>query len=244
MFADIEADIYILVDGDGTYDATVAPAMVAKLINDDIDMVVGVREAQVQQSAYRRGHVLGNALLGWLIKTQFGGTFADISSGYRVLSRRLVKSLPAMARRFEIEPEIDVHCADLRLPFAEMPTSYKERPPESESKLHTLRDGTRALFAIGVLVKEVHPFRFFSASGMVSALLALVLAAPIVTTYLDTGLVPRLPTASLCVGLVLIACGSFLSGLILDSISRGRREQKRMAYLRYPSLRASASKHG
>ena len=243
MFADIEADIYVLADGDDTVDASVAPAMVNKLIDHDIDMVVGIRVALAGQNPHRRGHVLGNALLGWLIKTQFGGAFSDISSGYRVFSRRLVKSFPAMSRQFEIEPELDVHCADLRLPFAEMPTTLTERPSGSESKLRTLRDGMRALFTIGILVKEVHPFRFFSASSVVLALVSVVLAAPIVATFFETSLVPRLPTALLCVGLMLMACGSFLAGLILDSISRGRREQKRMAYLRHPSIQALMSKY-
>ena len=243
MFADIEADIYVLADGDGTYNAADAPALVAELIDHDIDMVVGVRVAAVGQNPYRRGHTLGNALLGWLIKTQFGGMFSDISSGYRVFSRRLVKSFPAMSRQFEIEPELDVHCAELRLPFSEMPTVYKEREDREGSKLRTLRDGTRALFTIGMLVKEIHPFRFFSASSIVLALVVLVLFVPVAATYFDTGLVPRLPTIVLCVGLGLMACGSFLVGLVLDSISRGRREQKRMAYLRYPSIRASVPKH-
>ena len=236
MFADIEADIFILADGDGTYEAAAAPKMVEKLVNDNLDMVVGVRVEAEGQDAYRRGHRMGNALLNRLINAQFGGVFTDISSGYRVMSRRLVKSFPALSQQFEIEPEIAAHCAHLQMPCAEVPTIYVERPSGSESKLRTLRDGRRALLTIGLLVKEVHPFRFFSITGAALALAALVLAAPIVVTYWQTGLVPRLPTAVLCASLGLAALGSFLIGTVLDSVSRGRREMKRMAYLQYPSV--------
>ena len=236
MFADIEADVYIIADGDGTYEASAAPIMVDKLVSNNLDMVVGVRVEAEGQNAYRRGHRMGNALLNRLINMQFGEVFTDVSSGYRVMSRRLVKSFPALSQRFEIEPEIAAHCAHLQLPCAEVPTRYVERPAGSESKLRTLRDGRRALLTIGLLVKEVHPFRFFSAAATVLALAAFVLAAPIAVTYWQTGLVPRLPTAVLCASLGLAAFGSFLVGIILDSVSRGRREMKRMAYLRYPSV--------
>ena len=236
MFADIEADIYILADGDGTYESAAAPRMVDKLITDNLDMVVGVRVEAEGQDAYRRGHRMGNALLNRLINAQFGGVFTDISSGYRVMSRRLVKSFPALSQQFEIEPEIAAHCAHLQLPCAEIPTRYVERPEGSESKLRTLRDGRRALLTIGLLVKEVHPFRFFSATAVALALVSLVLAAPIAATYWQTGLVPRLPTAVLCASLALAAFGSLLVGITLDSVSRGRREMKRMNYLRYPSV--------
>ena len=236
MFADIEADIYILADGDGTYEAAAAPRMIDKLIADNLDMVVGVRVEAEGQDAYRRGHRMGNALLNRLINAQFGGVFTDISSGYRVMSRRLVKSFPALSQQFEIEPEIAAHCAHLQLPCAEIPTRYVERPEGSESKLRTFRDGRRALITIGLLVKEVHPFRFFSATAAALALVSLALAAPIAATYWQTGLVPRLPTAVLCASLALAAFGSLLVGIILDSVSRGRREMKRMTYLRYPSV--------
>jgi len=236
MFADIEADIYILADGDGTYEAAAAPKMVDKLVADNLDMVVGVRVEAEGQDAYRRGHRMGNALLNRLINAQFGVGFTDISSGYRVMSRRLVKTFPALSQQFEIEPEIAAHCAHLQLPCAELPTLYVERPTGSESKLRTLRDGRRALLTIGLLVKEVHPFRFFSVASAVLALVALILAAPIAVTFWQTGLVPRLPTAVLCASLGLAATGSFLVGVVLDSVSRGRREMKRMAYLRYPSV--------
>ena len=236
MFADIEADIYILADGDGTYEADAAPTMVEKLLADNLDMVVGVRVEARGQNAYRRGHRVGNALLNRLVNAQFGGVFTDISSGYRAMSRRLVKSFPALSQQFEIEPEIAAHCAHLRVPCAEVPTVYVERPSGSESKLRTLRDGRRALLTIGLLVKEVHPFRFFSNVGIALALAALILAAPIAVTYWQTGLVPRLPTAVLCASLGLAAFGNFLIGIVLDSVSRGRQEMKRMAYLQYPSV--------
>ena len=237
MFADIEADVYILADGDGTYEAAAAPILVDKLLADNLDMVVGVRVEAEGQNAYRRGHRIGNALLNRLINAQFGGVFTDISSGYRVMSRRLVKSFPALSQQFEIEPEIAAHCAHLQLPCAELPTVYVERPTGSESKLRTFRDGRRALLTIGLLVKEVHPFRFFSVAGAALAVAALILVAPIMATYWQTGLVPRLPTAVLCASLGLAALGSFLVGVILDSVSRGRREMKRITYLRYPSVR-------
>ena len=240
MFSDIEADVYVLADGDGTYDVSAAPDMVARLVAENLDMVVGVRVEAEGQNAYRRGHRMGNALLNWLVSRMFGTVFTDISSGYRVMSRRLVKSFPALSRRFEIEPELAIHCAHLRLPCAEVPTRYVERPEGGESKLRTLRDGRRALLTIGLLVKEFHPFGFFTSVAVALGLVAVVLAVPIVTTFLETGLVPRLPTAVLCAALGLASLGSFLSGVVLDSVNRGRQEQKRMAYLRYPSVREAA----
>ena len=239
MFADVEADIYVLADGDGTYDAAAAPALVERLVSGNLDMVVGVRAGEGGR-AWRRGHRLGNALLDRLVNGWFGGRFTDVSSGYRVLSRRLVKSFPAASRRFEIEPELAAHCAHLRLPSAELPTRYAERTPGGESHLRTYRDGGRALLAIGLFVKELHPLRFFSLAGLACALLALALAAPVLRTYFETGLVPRLPTLVLAVGLGLTAGGSVLAGVILDSVNRGRREAKRLAYLRYPSVLESA----
>ena len=245
MFADVEADVYILADGDGTYDASAAPGMVDRLIAENLDMVVGVRVEAEGQDAYRQGHKMGNALLNRMIRGLFGGVFTDISSGYRVMSHRLVKSFPALSQRFEIEPELAAHCAHLRLPCAEMPTRYVERPEGGESKLRTLRDGRRALLTIGLLLKEFHPFLFFTSAAAALALIALVLAVPIVLTFWETGLVPRLPTAVLCASLGLAALGSFLSGVILDSVNRGRREMKRMEYLRHPSVKeACRARHG
>ena len=237
MFADVEADIYVLADGDGTYDASAAPAMVDRLIADNLDMVVGIRVESEGQDAYRPGHRMGNALLNRLVRGLFGGVFTDISSGYRVMSRRLVKSFPALSRQFEIEPELAAHCAHLRLPCAEMPTRYVERPEGGESKLRTLRDGRRALVTIGLLVKEFHPFKFFTLAALALALVSVGLAIPILLTFWETGLVPRLPTAVFCAALGLASLGSFVSGVILDSVNRGRHELKRMAYLRYPSIR-------
>ena len=242
MFADVEADVYVLADGDHSHDASAAPAMVDRLVAEDLDMVVGVRVEAEGQDPYRPGHRIGNALLSWLVRRMFGAVFTDISSGYRVMSRRFVKSFPALSRQFEIEPELSAHCAHLRLPCAEMPTHYAERPEGGKSKLRTLRDGRRALLTIGLLVKEFHPFRFFTSAAIVLGLIAVALAVPIVLTFLETGLVPRLPTAVLCAALGLASLGSFLSGVVLDSVSRGRQEQKRMAYLRYPSVREAADR--
>ena len=236
MFMDVEADVYVLADGDGAHEAAAAPRMVERLVAGNLDMVVGTRDA-VSQRARRRGHALGNALLGWIIRTQFGGAFTDVSSGYRVLSRRLVKSVPITSRRFEIEPELTAHCAHLRLPCAETPTRYVERPPGSASKLSTMRDGRRALLALALLVRDLHPVRFFSAIGAVFALAALGLGIPLFLTWLESGLVPRFPTAILCVGLGLIACGAFLAGLVLDGVSQSLRQAKLLEYMRYPSVR-------
>ena len=244
MFADVDADIYVLADGDGTYDASAAPAMVERLIADNLDMVVGARVEVEGQDAYRPGHRMGNALLNRLVSGLFGGVFTDISSGYRVMSRRLVKSFPALSRQFEIEPELAAHCAHLRLPCAEMPTRYVERPEGGESKLRTLRDGRRALLTLGLFVKEFHPFKFFTLFAILLGLVSIALAIPILLTFWETGLVPRLPTAVFCAALGLASLGSFVSGVILDSVNRGRHELKRMAYLRYPSIRETCrSRH-
>lgn len=237
MFMDVEADVYVLADGDGTYEAAAAPRMVERLVAGNLDMVVGARADAEGQRARRRGHGPGNALLGWIIRAQFGGAFTDVSSGYRVLSRRLVKSVPITSRRFEIEPELTAHCAHLRLPCAETPTRYVERPPGSASKLSTMRDGRRALLALALLVRDLHPVRFFSAIGAVFALAALGLGIPLFLTWLESGLVPRFPTAILCVGLGLIACGAFLAGLVLDGVSQSLRQAKLLEYMRYPSVR-------
>ena len=236
MFADVEADVYVMVDGDGTYEAAAAPAMVERLVAGNLDMVVGARVPVEEESPYRRWHKFGNALLNRLINALFGGKFTDFYSGYRVMSRRLVKSFPAMSQRFEIEPELAAHCAHLRLPAAETPTRYVERPEGSLSKLRTFHDGARALFTIGLLLKEFHPFRFFTFVSALLGLAAVGLGIPLLMTFWETGLVPRLPTAVLCVGLGLAALGSLLSGAILDSVNRGRRESKRLAYLRHPSV--------
>jgi len=231
MFAEIDADIYVVTDGDATYDATRAPEMVARLQQDDLDVVTGVRDHEDRDAAYRRGHQSGNRAFNWLLGVLFGERPTDMFSGYRVMSRRFVKSLPAEARGFEIETELTVHALDLRVPVAEVRTRYFERPEGSISKLSTYRDGLRILVMMGKLFRDIRPLPFF---GTVAALLAaagLILGAEVVVEYMNTRLVPRLPTAVLATGLMLLASLALVCGLILDSVARGRREAKRLAYL-------------
>jgi glycosyltransferase involved in cell wall biosynthesis len=230
MFADVEADIYVMVDGDDTYDAPAAPEMVRMLLSESVDMVTAIRDEN-SDAAYRRGHRLGNWLLTGLVAYIFGNRSQDMLSGYRVMSRRFVKSFPALSAGFEIETELTVHALQLRCPIAEHRTPYKERPPGSVSKLSTFRDGYRILRYIGLLVKEELPLAFF---GLVSALMILtgvVLAVPLWLTYLTTHLVPRLPTAVLIVGLILGGSLSLVCGLILSTVTRARNEMKRLHYL-------------
>ena len=234
MFADIEADAYVMVDGDDTYDASSAPAMVRLLAENRLDMVNGARVTEIE-AAYRRGHRLGNAVLTGLVRLIFGNRVSDMLSGYRVFSRRFVKSFPALAAGFETETELTVHALELRMPIAEVKSAYKDRPAGSTSKLRTYSDGLRILRTIVVLVKEERPLQFFSVSGLLLLLLAFGLAVPVVADYLQTGLVPRLPTAVLATGLVLLSFLSFACGLNLDSVMRGRKELKRMAYLAIPA---------
>jgi hypothetical protein len=236
MFADIEADIYVLVDGDGTYDADAAPAMIAMLFNQQLDMVTGLREAAAE-GAYRPGHVLGNAVLTGVVRRIFGKRIGDMLSGYRVFSRRFVKSFPALASGFETETEFSVHALELCMPIGEMPTDYRERPAGSASKLRTYADGVRILRTIVRLIKDERPLQFFSLAG---ALAGIGLGLPVVVEFLRVGLVPRLPTAVLATGLVLLSFLSFACGLILDSVTRGRREMKRLAYLAVPGVGAVA----
>jgi len=233
MFADIEADIYVLVDGDDTYDASAAPILVEKLVREGLDIVSGQRIA-TGESAYRPGHVLGNRLLTGLTSMMFRVRLNDLLSGYRVMSRRFVKSFPFTAEGFGIETELTVHAVRLMMPMAEVETRYKERPAGSVSKLNTYRDGFRILFTIASLVREERPLIFFSTISVLLGILALVLGTPVVVDYFHTGLVPRLPTAVLSVGLMVLASLSFASGLILDTVTRGRWEDKRMAYLSIP----------
>jgi len=234
MFADIEADLYVLVDGDDTYDAASAPAMLRLLIEEGLDMVNGARVTSIE-AAYRPGHRLGNRVLTGLVRYIFGSRVTDMLSGYRVFSRRFVKSFPALAVGFETETEFTVHALELRLPIGEVPTPYKDRPAGSASKLRTYSDGLRILRAIVLLVKEERPLQFFSAAAACLLLLGVGLAVPVMTEYLHTGLVPRLPTAVLSTGLVLLAMLSLACGLILDSVARGRKEFKRLAYLSFPA---------
>ncbi|MCW5807235.1 MAG: glycosyltransferase [Deltaproteobacteria bacterium] len=237
MFQDIEADVYVMVDGDDTYEAAVAPALVEKLVAENLDMVVG-RRVETHQAAYRAGHRLGNRVLTGLVGWLFGARIADMLSGYRVFSRRFVKSFPSSSREFEIETELTVHAMQMRMAVAEIATSYKERPPGSTSKLRTFRDGWRILMTITNLMRNERPLLFFSLIGMALVALALILGIPVMVTYLDTGLVPRFPTAILCSALVVIAVLCVATGLILDLVAHVRREAKRLVYLQHPAPRA------
>jgi len=233
MFADIEADVYILVDGDDTYDATSAPMLVRKLIEDTLDVVNAAR-IETSQEAYRRGHRFGNLMLSRLVAWFFGERMKDMLSGYRVMSRRFVKSFPALATGFEIETELTVHSLQLRAPIVEIPTPYRERPAASASKLRTIPDGIRIARLIARFIREEKPLEFFSAVALVLAVTSLILAAPVLNEYLKTGLVPRLPTAVLSMGLMLLSFLSLTCGLILATVTRGRNEAKRLQYLSVP----------
>ena len=234
MFADIEADAYVLVDGDATYDAASAPAMVEMLLRDRLDMVNGARVSDAE-GAYRPGHRFGNAVLTGLVARIFGDRVSDMLSGYRVFSRRFVKSFPALSGGFETETEFTIHALELRMPIGEVPTPYRERPVGSVSKLRTYSDGFRILRTIVLLVKEERPLPFFSAIAGLLLLGAVLLALPVLADFVRTGLVPRLPTAVLATGLVLLASLSLTCGLILDSVTRGRKELKRLSYLAIPA---------
>jgi glycosyltransferase involved in cell wall biosynthesis len=233
MFADIEADVYLMIDGDDTYDPDIAPSLVKKLVEENYDIVAGQRIATATE-AYRAGHVLGNKLLTGLTSIMFRVHLKDMLTGYRVFSRRFVKSFPFTAEGFGIETELTVHAVRLFMPMVEVETKYKERPPGSVSKLSTYRDGFRILFTIVSLVREERPLIFFSAIFGVLALAALILAEPLIVTYLNTHLVPRFPTAVLATSLMLLAFLSLAVGFILDTVTRGRWEAKRMAYLAIP----------
>jgi glycosyltransferase involved in cell wall biosynthesis len=237
MFQDIEADVYVMVDGDDTYDAAVAPRLVAQLVDDNLDMVVGKR-IETHDAAYRAGHRLGNRVLTGLVRWLFGAQIDDMLSGYRVFSRRFVKSFPSFSREFEIETELTVHAMQMRMPVAELETRYKERPPGSASKLRTFRDGWRILLAITNLMRNERPLMFFSLVGFAVALAAIILAVPVVLEYLDTGAVRRFPTAILCTGLGVIAVVCMVTGLILDLVAHVRREAKRLVYLQHAAPRA------
>jgi glycosyltransferase involved in cell wall biosynthesis len=235
MFADIDADVYVMADGDATYDAAAAPEMIQRLVDEHLDMVVGARASEVE-AAYRRGHRLGNLVLTGILARLFGRTFSDILSGYRVFSRRFVKSFPILSAGFEIETEISVHALELRMPVAEVVTRYGARPEGSASKLSTYRDGWRILSTILTLFRIERPVLYFGSIGGVLALLAVVLTIPLIVTYAQTGLVPRFPTAILATGLAIVACLCFFAGLILDTVVRGRREMRRLAYLALPPV--------
>ncbi len=230
MFADVEAEVYVLVDGDGTYDAASARRMVDLLLEESLDMVNGAR-VPVAASAFRLGHAFGNRLLTGTVAAIFGDRLKDLLSGYRVMSRRFIKSFPALATGFETETELTVHALELRLPIAEVQTPYRDRPAGSQSKLRTFRDGWRILRTIFFLVKEERPLRFFSTVAALLVIAALVLGWTLLIEYLATGLVPRFPTAILATGLIILGFVSFIAGLILDTVTLGRREMKRLHYL-------------
>lgn len=232
MFCDIDADIYVMADGDGTYDPNVAPQLIQRLIDEKLDMVVGTR-CKVFEDAHRLGHAMGNRLFNGMYRILFGALFSDIFSGYRVFSRRFVKSFPAISNGFEIETEMSVHACQLHMPIAEIPTEYRSRVEGSMSKLRTFRDAFRIMLTFLILFKEIRPARFFGILSLGLFLVALVLAIPLLLTYLETGLVPRFPTAILTTGLVVQAGIFMICGLILDSIARSRLEQKRIWYMMY-----------
>lgn len=234
MFADVEADIYVLVDGDATYDAPSTPRMIDKLLDEHLDMVVGLRIDQ-SQAAYRLGHRAGNRMLTGFLAWTFGRDFQDILSGYRVFTRRFVKSFPVLSDGFEIETELAVYALELSLPVAEVETPYYARPEGSFSKLNTWRDGFRILGTMLKLYRAEKPLRFFGAIGILMAVVSVLLSIPIVITFIETGLVPRLPTAVLSMGLMIMAMLSVSSGLVLDTVTRGRREMKMLAYLSQPA---------
>ncbi len=235
MFADIEADVYVMADGDSTYDAAAAPELVRRLIEERLDMVVGARKSEVEE-AYRRGHRLGNRLFTAILAGLFGRSFTDIFSGYRVFSRRFVKSFPALSRGFETETEISVHALELAMPVAEVVTAYGARPEGSVSKLSTYRDGWRIMRTILHLFRIERPVLFYGGFAAFLAGIATVLAIPLIITYAQTGLVPRFPTAILVTGMMVVAFLSFGVGLILDTVVRGRREVRRLAYLSFPAV--------
>lgn len=234
IFSDVEADIYLMVDGDDTYDATVANTLIELLKRNHVDMVVGTRD-DVTKDAGREGHALGNKIFNKIYGRLFGKQFSDIFSGYRVFSRRFVKSFPAVSSGFEIETEMSVHCSQLGISTLERPTQYGIRPEDSHSKLRTFSDGFRILGMFAMLAKETRPAAFFGTIGLALVALAGFLAAPLFLTYFETGLVPRFPTAILATSLVLMASISAVCGLILDSLARARTEAKRAVFLSYPA---------
>jgi glycosyltransferase involved in cell wall biosynthesis len=232
MFRDVDADFYVLVDGDGTYDATIAPAMLRLALSERLDLVNCVRGGS-DELAYRRGHQFGNRMLTLIVRVIFGDRLIDMLSGYKLVSRRFVKSFPALSVGFDIETELSVHALELSLPIGHVTGNYNGRPEGSVSKLNTYRDGLRIVWQIMVLVKHERPLPLFCGIACLLGVPALLLGTPVVTHYLASGLVPRLPTAVLATGLILIAVISTATGLILDTVTRGRREARMLAYLQY-----------
>jgi glycosyltransferase involved in cell wall biosynthesis len=241
MFADVEADIYVMVDGDATYEAAAITTLVDKLIDEKLDMVVGCRQTAVEtaSAAYRQGHQWGNRLLTQSVMQIFGGKFTDMLSGYRVFTRRYAKSFPALSHGFEIETELTVHALELRMPYGEVVTAYGARPEGSESKLSTYKDGWKILKTIGRLYISERPFSFFGLVASSIALVAVAISIPVVLEYLRAGIVPRFPTAILSASMIVCALLSFACGLILDNVTRGRHEIKRLSYLAIPLANAT-----
>ena len=243
MFADVEADIYVMVDGDATYEAAAITTLVDKLIDEKLDMVVGCRQTAVEtaSAAYRQGHQWGNRLLTQSVMQIFGGKFTDMLSGYRVFTRRYAKSFPALSHGFEIETELTVHALELRMPYGEVVTAYGARPEGSESKLSTYKDGWKILKTIGRLYISERPFSFFGLVASSIALVAVAISIPVVLEYLRAGIVPRFPTAILSASMMVCALLSFACGLILDNVTRGRHEIKRLSYLAIPLANAATT---
>jgi len=237
MFADIEADIYVMVDGDDTYEAAAAPRLIDAMATTGADMVNAIRVTDIDK-AYRPGHVLGNRMLTGMVAWIFGDRVDDMLSGYRVFSRRFVKSFPVLSSGFEIETELTVHALELAMPMSQAQTAYKDRPEGSESKLNTFRDGFRILGTIVALLQRERPLRFYGAMCVALATLSVGLSVPLIITYIETGLVPRFPTAILCSAIMLLAFLALTAGLVLDTVTHGRREVKRLAYLAEPSIHA------
>lgn len=233
-FADIEADVYVMIDGDDTYDAHALPTMIDKLMAGPYDHVLGVRR-QLTETAYRAGHELGNKGFNWLVSHVFGDSVSDMLSGYRVMSRRFVKSFPAASRGFELETELTVHVMSIRAPKAEVPVGFRDRPQGSESKLRTYHDGFRILSLISHLVRHERPLFFFGAIGLVLIALAVILGVPILAEFVETGLVPRLPTTVLSMGIGMFGALAIVIGLVLDGVLRARREMSRLIYLSLPA---------
>ncbi|MDB5596900.1 MAG: hypothetical protein JWM36_3861 [Hyphomicrobiales bacterium] len=242
MFADVEADVFVMVDGDATYDAASVTSLVDKLIDDGLDMVVGCRQTRESEAeaAYRRGHQLGNRMLTQSMVQIFGGAFTDMLSGYRAFTRRYAKSFPALSKGFEIETELTVHALELRMPTGEVMAPYGARPEGSESKLSTYSDGWRILKTIGRLYVAERPLAFYAICAALIALISVTIAMPLIAEYLDVGLVPRFPTAVLSASIMVCALLSLTCGLVLDHVTRGRHEMKRLAYLAIPHPRHSA----
>jgi glycosyltransferase involved in cell wall biosynthesis len=236
MFADIEADVYVLVDGDDTYDASASELLVKRLVEERLDFINAMR-VSTATDAYRAGHRFGNWLLTGLVRLIFGRQFNDMLSGYKILSRRFVKSFPAMSSGFETETELAVHALELRMPSTEVATVYKERPPGSVSKLRTYSDGAQIMLLIARLMKDERPLHFFGLSGLSLIVVAILLSIPLLVTYLETGLVPRFPTAILSATLVIVGVLSIFAGLILDMTTKTRREMKRLIYLSLPTFK-------